>query len=57
MANANTSRVSTAIGERHPRHAVVLVVLGIWVAASPSSVPRLTEPGGTAPMMEMEMET
>jgi len=34
--------------------AVALVVLGIWVAASPGSVPRLTEPGGSSPMMEME---
>jgi predicted metal-binding membrane protein len=37
--------------------ALALVVLGIWVAASPSSVPGLTEPGGAAPMMEMEMKT
>jgi predicted metal-binding membrane protein len=36
--------------------ALALLVLGIWVAASPSSVPALTEPGGTAPMMEMEMK-
>lgn len=35
--------------------AVALVVLGIWVAASPGSVPGLTEPGGM-PAMEMEME-
>jgi predicted metal-binding membrane protein len=32
--------------------ALGLVVLGIWVAASPSSVPGLTEPGGS-PSMEM----
>jgi predicted metal-binding membrane protein len=34
--------------------AVALVVLGIWVAASPSSVPGLTEPD-QAPSMRMEM--
>ncbi len=34
--------------------AVALVVLGIWVAASPSSVPGLTEPD-EAPAMHMEM--
>lgn len=33
--------------------ALALVVLGIWVAASPGSVPGLTEPGGM-PAMEME---
>jgi predicted metal-binding membrane protein len=32
-----------------------LVVFGIWVAVSPSSVPGLTEPDG-APTMRMEME-
>jgi predicted metal-binding membrane protein len=32
--------------------AVGLVVLGIWVAVSPSSVPGLTEPGNQ-PSMEM----
>jgi hypothetical protein len=32
---------------------VVLVVLGVWVAFSPGSVPGLTEPGG-APSMEMQ---
>jgi predicted metal-binding membrane protein len=32
--------------------ALGLVVLGIWVAASPGSVPGLTEPGGS-PSMEM----
>jgi predicted metal-binding membrane protein len=32
--------------------AVALVVLGIWVAMSPASVPGLTEPGGS-PAMEM----
>jgi predicted metal-binding membrane protein len=34
--------------------AIALVVLGIWVAASPSSVPGLTEPD-EAPAMHMEM--
>jgi predicted metal-binding membrane protein len=34
--------------------AVALVALGIWVAASPSSVPGLTEPD-EAPAMHMEM--
>jgi predicted metal-binding membrane protein len=34
--------------------AVALVVLGIWVAASPGSVPGLTEPGGGSPSMEMD---
>jgi predicted metal-binding membrane protein len=36
-----------------PVFAVALVVLGIWVAVSPASVPGLTEPGGS-PSMEME---
>ena len=36
-----------------PVFAVALVALGIWVAASPASVPGLTEPGGS-PSMEME---
>jgi predicted metal-binding membrane protein len=35
--------------------AVALVVLGIWIAAAPSSVPGLTDPGGS-PSMEMKME-
>jgi predicted metal-binding membrane protein len=35
-----------------PVFAVALVVLGIWVAVSPASVPGLTEPGGS-PAMEM----
>jgi predicted metal-binding membrane protein len=35
-----------------PVFAVALVALGIWVAVSPASVPRLTEPGGS-PSMEM----
>jgi predicted metal-binding membrane protein len=35
-----------------PAFAVALVVLGIWVAVSPASVPGLTEPGGP-PSMEM----
>jgi predicted metal-binding membrane protein len=34
--------------------AVALVVLGILVAASPGSVPGLTEPGGGSPSMEMD---
>jgi predicted metal-binding membrane protein len=34
--------------------ALALVVLGVWVAASPGSVPGLTEPGGPTPMMEMD---
>jgi predicted metal-binding membrane protein len=36
-----------------PAFAAVLVALGIWVAASPSSVPGLMEPGGS-PSMRME---
>ena len=36
--------------------AVVLVALGIWVAASPGSVPGLTEPGGMHMDTPMEME-
>jgi predicted metal-binding membrane protein len=36
-----------------PAFAVALAALGIWVAASPASVPGLTEPGGS-PAMEME---
>jgi predicted metal-binding membrane protein len=35
--------------------AVVLVALGIWVAASPGSVPGLTQPSN-APMMQMGMQ-
>jgi predicted metal-binding membrane protein len=35
--------------------AVALVALGIWVAASPSSVPGLTEPD-QSPSMQMEMQ-
>jgi len=35
--------------------AVVLVALGIWVAASPGSVPGLTQPSD-APMMQMGMQ-
>jgi predicted metal-binding membrane protein len=34
---------------------VVLLVLGLWVAFSPSSVPGLTEPG-MSPSMEMEVQ-
>jgi predicted metal-binding membrane protein len=36
-----------------PAVAVVLVVLGIWVAVSPATVPGLTDPGG-APSMQMD---
>jgi predicted metal-binding membrane protein len=36
-----------------PVFAAALVVLGIWVALSPASVPGLTEPGGSPPAMEM----
>jgi predicted metal-binding membrane protein len=36
-----------------PAFAVALVALGIWVAVSPGSVPRLTEPGGGMHSMEM----
>ena len=35
-----------------PVLAVAVVALGIWVTASPASVPELTEPGGS-PSMEM----
>jgi len=37
-----------------PAVAVALVVLGVWVAASPGSVPGLTDPGGSQPM-QMQM--
>lgn len=37
-----------------PVFAVALVVLGLWVAMSPASVPGLTEPG-ESPSMEMKM--
>jgi predicted metal-binding membrane protein len=41
------------LGQRLSRvFAVLFVALGIWVAASPGSVPGLTEPGGS-PSMEM----
>jgi predicted metal-binding membrane protein len=48
-------------GQKVPRHggrlvppvAVALVVLGIWIGASPASVPELTQPGGPA-SMEMQ---
>jgi predicted metal-binding membrane protein len=33
--------------------AVALVALGVWVGASPASVPGLTQPGGGSPSMEM----
>ena len=36
-----------------PVFAVALVALGIWVAVSPGSVPRLTEPGGGMHSMGM----
>jgi predicted metal-binding membrane protein len=36
-----------------PVFAIALVALGLWVAVSPASVPRLTEPGGS-PSMRME---
>jgi predicted metal-binding membrane protein len=36
-----------------PVFAVALVALGIWVAVSPGSVPRLTEPGGGMHSMEL----
>jgi len=36
--------------------AVLLVGLGIWVAAAPGTVPGLTEPGSGPPAMQMEME-
>ena len=39
-------RVSRAV-------ALALVVLGIWVAASPGSAPGLTDPG-SSPSMEMQ---
>ena len=32
-----------------------LIVLGLWVGLSPSTVPMLTEPG-QSPSMEMEMQ-
>jgi predicted metal-binding membrane protein len=35
-----------------PLFAVAMVVLGIWVAVSPATVPGLTEPAGS-PSMEM----
>jgi predicted metal-binding membrane protein len=35
-----------------PALAMVLVALGIWVGASPASVPGLTQPGGSLPSME-----
>jgi predicted metal-binding membrane protein len=41
-------------GDRLSRlFATALVVLGVWVAVSPASVPGLTEPGGS-PSMEMQ---
>ena len=36
-----------------PVLAVAVVVLGVWVAVSPASVPGLTEPSGGSPSMEM----
>jgi predicted metal-binding membrane protein len=35
-----------------PLVAVVLIGLGIWVAAAPDSVPGLTQPTRTVPMMD-----
>jgi predicted metal-binding membrane protein len=43
----NGLRLSRMVG-------IALVVLGLWVAVSPGSVPMLTEPG-EAPAMQMEM--
>jgi predicted metal-binding membrane protein len=43
----NGSRLTRAVG-------IGLVVLGLWVAVSPASVPLLTEPG-QSPSMQMEM--
>jgi predicted metal-binding membrane protein len=37
-----------------PVFAVALGALGIWVGASPASVPGLTQPGGGSPSMRME---
>jgi predicted metal-binding membrane protein len=36
-----------------PVLAIAGVLLGVWVAVSPASVPGLTEPGGSPPSMEM----
>ena len=44
----NGSRLAPAV-------AVALVVLGLWVAVSPGTVPGLTDPGG-APSMQMQMD-
>jgi predicted metal-binding membrane protein len=42
------------LGQRlAPVVAVGVIALGIWVAASPASVPGLTEPGGGSPSMQM----
>jgi predicted metal-binding membrane protein len=41
-------RLTRAVG-------IGLIVLGLWVALSPSTVPMLTEPG-QLPSMEMEMQ-
>jgi len=35
-----------------PAVAAALVALGLWVAASPTSVPALTQPGDGTPSME-----
>ena len=43
-------------GERlAPALGVALVVLGIWIAAAPGSVPNLTEPAGDDAMPSMPM--
>ena len=34
--------------------ALAFIVLGIWIAAAPSSVPGLTEPNKTPSMMQMD---
>ena len=44
-------------GERLSRAlAIVLVALGIWVAAAPGTVPGLTDPADAPAMTEMDME-
>jgi predicted metal-binding membrane protein len=57
MALAAVAIFAEKVLPRGPRLAaplaVVLVALGIWVGVSPSSVPGLTQPGGSSPSMEM----